>query len=172
MFPYKLQVTQELYEEDHALRVSMAETLLEKISNEIDFLENIIFSDESTFFVNGVVNRHNCRVWGTEPPDETIEVCHSSPKVNVWKGISVTTVCGPFFIEGNVTGENYLDMLEKCFLPQMFRRTARKAIFQQDGAPAHYSRRVREFLDKNFANRWLGRAGPLQWAPRSPVLTP
>ena len=172
LFPYKLQVTQKLYEEDHALRVSMAETLIEKISNEIDFLENIIFSDESTFFVNGVVNRHNCRVWGTEPPDETIEVCHSSPKVNVWMGISATTVYRPFFIEGNVTGENYLDMLEKCFLPQMFRRTAKKLFFSRMELLLTTLSVSENSLTKTLLIVGLDLLGRYKLAPTSPDLTP
>ena len=63
-FPYKIQVTQELHEEDFSLRVSMCETLLEKTEEDKNFLKKIIFSDESTFRLDGIVNRHNCRIWG------------------------------------------------------------------------------------------------------------
>jgi len=44
--------------------------------------------------------------------------------------------------------------------------------FQHDGAPPHYTNRVRELLNKLFPNRWLGRGGPVAWPPRSPDLTP
>ena len=44
--------------------------------------------------------------------------------------------------------------------------------FQHDGAPPHYTIRVREFLNEIFPNRWLGRGGPVVWPPRSPDLTP
>ena len=44
--------------------------------------------------------------------------------------------------------------------------------FQQDGAPPHFSKRVRTWLDQKFDNRWIGRGGPISWAPRSPDLTP
>ena len=44
-------------------------------------------------------------------------------------------------------------------------------IWQQDGAPAHYSTVVREFLDDNFSI-WIGRRGTIDWPPRSPDLTP
>ena len=44
--------------------------------------------------------------------------------------------------------------------------------FQHDGAPAHYSRHVRVYLNESFSNRWLGRGGPVAWPPRSPDLTP
>ena len=45
-------------------------------------------------------------------------------------------------------------------------------IFQQDGAPAHFSTDVRQYLDNHFPNRWIVRGGPIRWAPRSPDLTP
>jgi hypothetical protein len=31
---------------------------------------------------------------------------------------------------------------------------------------------VRASLDKNFPNRWIGRAGPISWPARSPNITP
>jgi hypothetical protein len=45
-------------------------------------------------------------------------------------------------------------------------------IFQQDGAPPHWGRIVRDYLDATFPNRWLGTDGPLAWPPRSPDITP
>src|SRR5258705_3354060 len=44
--------------------------------------------------------------------------------------------------------------------------------FLHDGAPAHFSRAVRDFLDAAFPHRWIGRGGPIAWPPRSPDLTP
>jgi hypothetical protein len=44
--------------------------------------------------------------------------------------------------------------------------------FQQDGAPAHYSIQVREFLDQQFPGHWIGCRGPVEWLARSPDLTP
>ena len=87
-------------------------------------------------------------------------------------GLFSTRIYGPFFLPGNITGELHVDMLEKCFIPQLTRNVLSNAIFQQDGAPAHYHRQVREFLDETFTDRWLGRCGPLIWAARSPDLTP
>jgi len=43
--------------------------------------------------------------------------------------------------------------------------------FQHDGAPPHYTRCVREYLNESFPNRWLGRGGLVAWPPRSPYLT-
>ena len=44
--------------------------------------------------------------------------------------------------------------------------------FQQDGAPPHYGRQVRAFLDEQFPGKWIGRRGPVEWPQRSPDLTP
>ena len=44
--------------------------------------------------------------------------------------------------------------------------------FQYDGAPPHYTRHVRGYINESFPNRWLGHGGPVAWPPRSPDLTP
>ncbi|ERL84253.1 hypothetical protein D910_01634 [Dendroctonus ponderosae] len=43
---------------------------------------------------------------------------------------------------------------------------------QLDGAPPHYHFEVRQFLNANFQNRWIGRNGFQNSPPRSPDLTP
>nr|CAI5843587.1 unnamed protein product [Callosobruchus analis] len=44
--------------------------------------------------------------------------------------------------------------------------------FQQDGAPPHYHRDVRAYLDQNLSGQWIGRRGPIEFPPRCPDLTP
>ena len=44
--------------------------------------------------------------------------------------------------------------------------------FQHVGAPPHYTRHVREYLNVSFPNHWLGRGGPIAWPPKSQNLTP
>ena len=44
--------------------------------------------------------------------------------------------------------------------------------FQHDGAPAHFHRNVRAFLNEFYPNRWIGRGGAIRWPPRSPDLNP
>jgi len=50
---------------------------------ENDFVERIIFCDETTFHISGKVNGHNVLIWGTEKPHALIEYQYDSPKVNV-----------------------------------------------------------------------------------------
>ena len=41
-----------------------------------------------------------------------------------------------------------------------------------DGAPPHFSRVARQFLNRHFANKWIGRGGPVAWPARSPDFNP
>ena len=45
-------------------------------------------------------------------------------------------------------------------------------VFMQEGAPPHYATVVRNWLDRHFNDRWLGRSGPEELPARSPNLTP
>jgi len=41
-----------------------------------------------------------------------------------------------------------------------------------DGAPPHFSRIARQYLNDHFPGKWIGRNGPVAWPPRSPDLNP
>ena len=169
---YKIQIHQRLFEEDYDRRIETAETLLPYIDDPA--MENLIFfSDEATFHTSGYVHTQNCRIWSTEKPTEVYEYQDNTPKVNVWCAMSSNCIIGPYFFDDNVNGANYTKMLDSFFWPAIQKkRIASKIIFQQDGAPAHFSLRAREWLHRHLPGRWIGRRGPLEWAARSPDLTP
>jgi len=76
-------------------------------------------------------------------------------------------------METTTTGIVYLDMLQEFLIPQLDEDDKEGRIhFQQDGAPPHYLGEVREYLNTRFPGRWIGRATPIAWLPRSPDLTP
>ena len=78
----------------------------------------------------------------------------------------------PFlFAEKSITSPIYLDLLQFYVIPQL-EHLQPNILFQQDGAPPHWSLDVREYLDNVFPNRWIGRDGPISWPPRSPDVTP
>jgi len=80
---------------------------------------------------------------------------------------------GPYFLPAHLNGRTYAYFIENQLphlledIPLQERETL---IFQHYGAPAHYSRRVREILDTRFPDRWIGRGGPIVWPARSPDL--
>lgn len=44
--------------------------------------------------------------------------------------------------------------------------------FQNDGCPVHTSLIVKNFLNEEYGEKWIGRNGPIKWPARSPDLTP
>ena len=94
--------------------------------------------------------------------------------MNVWLGMTQSKVHGPFFFgEATVTGPVYLYMLEQLLEPQLLTDgILDTVVFQQDGALCLYAVTVRDYLDRRFLGRWIGRGGTQPWAARSLDLTP
>ena len=153
--------------------MQFAEWVLSSITEEPQFLSTLMFSDESNFYLNGHVNKQNCRIWASENPRRFSEQPLHSEKVIVWAAMSHRGVLGPFFFEESVNGENYLEMLQSFLWPQVANLPDIDRLrFMQDGAPPHFARPVRQWLDQVFEGRWIGRRGPTEWPPRSPDMTP
>jgi hypothetical protein len=70
-------------------------------------------------------------------------------------------------METTISGIVYLDMLQQFFIPQLDEDDQEGRIYFQ-----HYLEEVREYLNTCFQGRWIGRAAPIAWPPRSPDLTP
>lgn len=175
--PYKVKLVQELREDDSDRRIQFCEIMLERFNREPNFYNCIIFSDEATFYLNGTVNRQNCRYWSNQNPHWMMESQTQRPqKLNVWAAIINNQIIGPYFFEATLTGAAYLEFLELDLIPELARRFPnqqnQRLFFQQDGAPPHFLRAVRDFLNTVFPNRWIGRRGAIEWPPRSPDLTP
>ena len=171
--PYKMHLTQQLYYKHQDLCVEMSELLIPTLEDkENDGL--IFFSYEVNFHVSSIINKHNCCIWTDKNPFVTVEVATNSPKVTVWCTMSSKQIAGPlFFDDDTVTQDNYLDMLLNYFHPILQKKRLNKfIIFHQNGAPAHFAKSVRVWLNEIFNDRWIVRGGPLSWASRSPDLTP
>lgn len=170
---YKFQNHQELKEGDPALRAEFCEIFLDKINENPNILHKICFTDEATFTVHGEVNSQNCRYWAQENMHLYNATRTQSPqKVNTWAGIIAGHIIGPFFIEGNLNGDRYLELLRERIFPAITQLGIEEIWFQQDGAPPHNTRAVTELLNQRFPRRWIGKNGPFKWPPRSPDLTP
>lgn len=174
--PYHITLTHELGGADFDGRVDFCLWAQRQIERDPEYFNYVMFSDESTFHNTGQLNRHNCHYWAEENPHWYRQVNHQHRwSVTVWCGIVNGYLIGPYFFEGNVNGMNYLNLLQNE-LPRMLEgvdmRTRMRMIIQQDGAPPHYSNIVRQFLNTDYNNRWIGRGSPLRnWPPRSPDLT-
>lgn len=171
-----MKLVQELNEDDPDRRIEFCETMMEMITENPILLQNIVFSDEATFQLNGEVNRRNFRYWSDTNPHWMRENHTQYPqKLNVWAGMVGDTIIGPFFIEGNLNAVSYEQLLRNQIVSAIqalkgddFQNTW----LQQDGASAHYGVNVRQYLNETFFDRWIGIRGTVEWAPRSPDLTP
>jgi hypothetical protein len=124
--------------------------------DEDDFIGKLVFSDEATVHIDGKVNCHNCRIWGTENPHVMVEQEHNSPKVNMFCAISLQRLYGPFFFtDATVTGDRYLEMLQNWLMPQLTEESE-DFIFQQYGAPSHFHRAICAHLNEHLPNCWIG----------------
>ena len=113
------------------------------------------------------------RYWAQENPHWYAERKeHRAAPVLVWLGVFKQNLVGPFFFEGSDTVDNYLNMLANEMIPHLHVLGGTPEWFQQDGAPPHFAHQVRDFLDDEFPERWIGRGGPVEWSPRSPDLNP
>ena len=56
---YKLQIFQALKPDDHPRRAAFAEEILQRINDDNNYLNSVIFSDKATFYVSEKVNKHN-----------------------------------------------------------------------------------------------------------------
>jgi hypothetical protein len=172
--PYKIQLIHQLRPQDLQKRLQFAQNMLALIEGDPYFINLLLFSDEAHFHVHGLVNKQDFRYWSQDNPGWFQEQPLHSQRITVWAAIGRQGVVGPFFFEENVNGANYLNLLQQCFIPVVQHWASfNQMIFQQDGAPPHWSLAVRNYLTATFPARWMGRASPnYPWPPYSPDLTP
>ncbi|KAK3886469.1 hypothetical protein Pcinc_009340 [Petrolisthes cinctipes] len=84
LFPYRISTHQVLKPEDMAKCVERCEWFNGKLERTQGWLNNIWFSDEAHFHLNGAVNNHNNVFWGQEHPEEISEKHLKGAKVTAW----------------------------------------------------------------------------------------
>jgi hypothetical protein len=151
MFPYRLQLLQNLSENDKILRHSFCMDMQQRSEKSDDFFDRLIFDDESILHISGTVNKHNVRIWGTETPRAVVEHVRDSPKVNVFFCAVSRKVYGPFFFQEKKTvrGITYLDMLREWLMYQL-KEDQDNFTLVQDGAPPHWHLEVINYLDEKL----------------------
>jgi hypothetical protein len=82
--PYKVQILHKLNDGDQDRRMQFCDEMIARIDANPNFVRNICFSDEATFFVNGEVNRHNMRYWSQDNPHWIDPIrAQGMPKVSI-----------------------------------------------------------------------------------------
>ncbi|GFV05955.1 nuclear envelope phosphatase-regulatory subunit 1 [Trichonephila clavipes] len=143
-----------------------------------DFHKRILFSDEAHFWLNGYVNKQNCRIWSEANPQVYVETPLHPEKLTVWCALWAGGIIGPYFFKNDeghnvtVNGDRYRAMITNFFIPELNNHDVQELWFQQDGATCHTARATIDLLKDTFGDRLISRFGPVNWPPRSCDLTP
>ena len=176
LYPYHFTPVQNLLERDFAARLEFSRFCRTRINADPIFLNKILFTDEATFTRRCIFNFRNRHAWELENPHLVLERHFQHEfKINVWCGIIDNNLLGPFELPPNLNGALYLDFLNTqlpTFFDDLPLGIRQNMWFMQDGAPAHFSRPVIDYLNTNFPDRWIGRGSQMPWPARSPDFNP
>jgi len=180
LFPYKVQIMQKIPENSIKKRLDFCTKMIQKLQLDPNLLNNIWFSDESHFYLDGHCNKQNMRIWGSEKPEKFIEKSAHPLYVTVWCAISAQGFIGPYFFENSnqeriiVNQTNYQNMIENYFVPELRKRVGdrfNEQIFMQDTSP-HTAKKTMELLEKIFGGKIISIKSTDIWPPYSPDLNP
>ncbi|GFX94026.1 uncharacterized protein TNCV_3413881 [Trichonephila clavipes] len=65
------------------------------------FYKRILFSDEAHFWLNGYVNKQNCRIWIEANPQVYVETPLHPEKLTVWCTLWAGGIIGPYFFKND-----------------------------------------------------------------------
>ncbi|GFX41473.1 putative transposable element [Trichonephila clavipes] len=167
-----------IHQNDHQARRRFVEWAQNEIAVVPDFHKRILFSDEAHFWLNGYVNKQNCRIWSEANPQVYVETPLHPEKLTVWCALWAGGIIGPYFFKNDeghnvtVNGDRYRAMITNFFFPELNNHDFQELWFQQDGATSHTARATIDLLKDTFGDRLISRFGPVNWPPRSCDLTP
>ncbi|GFV39750.1 DDE_3 domain-containing protein [Trichonephila clavipes] len=167
-----------IHQNDHQARRRFVEWAQNEIAVVPDFHKRILFSDEAHFWLNGYVNKQNCRIWSEANPQVYVETPLHPEKLTVWCALWAGGIIGPYFFKNDeghnvtVNCDRYRAMITSFFIPELNNHDVQELWFQQDGATCHTARATIDLLKDTFGDRLISRFGPVNWPPRSCDLTP
>ncbi|GFU41245.1 putative DD41D transposase [Trichonephila clavipes] len=135
------------------------------------FHKRILFSDEAHFWLNGYVNKQNCRIWREDNPQVYVETPLHPEKLTVWCTLWAGGIIGPYFFKNDeghnvtVNGDRYRAMITNFFIPELNNHDVQELWFQQDGATCHTARATIDLLKDTFGDRLISRFGLVNWPP-------
>ncbi|GFU72317.1 uncharacterized protein TNCV_4715281 [Trichonephila clavipes] len=131
-----------IHQNDHQASRRFVEWAQNEIAVVPDFHKRILFSDEAHFWLNGYVNKQNCRIWSEANPQVYVETPLHPEQLTVWCALWAGGI-----------------LLQRAVVPTR-RRTC------------HTARATIDLLKDTFGDRLISRFGPVNWPPRSCDLTP
>ncbi|GFU66961.1 uncharacterized protein TNCV_4296131 [Trichonephila clavipes] len=139
----------------------------------VDFHKRILVSDEAHFWLNGYVNKQNCRIWSEANPQVYVETpLHPEKLTGALYGLEESFFKNDEGLNVTVNGDRYRAMITNFFIPELKNHDVQELWFQQDGATCHTARATIDLLKDTFGDRLISYFGPGNWPPTSCDLTP
>ena len=114
---------------------------------------NILFTDEALFTCNGVNNTRNSHLLDHDNPHGTVESNHQHCfSITVWCSVIGDQLTGLYIFPQCLTGDIYANVLQDE-LPALLENVplqTQQMYYQHDGALAHLSQVVRQYLNHKF----------------------
>ncbi|GFW29324.1 putative transposable element [Trichonephila clavipes] len=167
-----------IHQNDHQARRKFVEWAQNEIAVVPDFDKQILFINEAHFWLNGYVNKQNCRIWSEANPQVYVETPLHPEKLTVWCALWAGGIIGPYFFKNDeghnvtVNGDRYRAMITNFFIPELNNNDVQELWFQQDVSTCQTARATIDLLKDTFGDRLISRFGPVNWPPRSCDLTP
>ena len=172
LYPYKPKKVQPLTQAHKNQRIAFSDWISQKTP---EFIDCVIFSDEKLWEEKIHPNRQNERYWGKVDPEVEVDCkVQGGKKIMSWAAmINGQVILHWFPPNTSVNQDVYLDMLKSVLWPAVKGVATRKQYwFQQDGAMAHTTVMVRDWLKTKFGSRIISRFTDHPWPSRSPDLSP
>ncbi|GFU20893.1 putative transposable element [Trichonephila clavipes] len=118
------------------------------------FISEFLFSDEAHFWLNGYVNKQNCRIWSEANHKVYVETPLHPEKLTVWCALWAGGIIGPYFFKSDeghnvtVNGDRYRAMITNFFIPELNNHDVQELWFQQDGATCPHSSCHNRFIEE------------------------
>ncbi|GFT53413.1 uncharacterized protein TNCV_3324131 [Trichonephila clavipes] len=83
-----------------------------------------LIGDEAHFWLNGYVNKQNCRIWSEANPQMYVKTPLHPEKLTVWCALWAGGIIGPYFFKNDeghnvtVNGDRYRTMITHFFIPE------------------------------------------------------
>jgi hypothetical protein len=172
LYPYKPKNVQPLTKAHKNQRIAFSDWITQQ---DPKFIDHVIWSDEKLWEERVHPNKQNERVWAEVDPEVEVDCrVQGGKKIICWGAIINGQVILHWFpLNTSVNQHVYLDMLKTVLWPAVRSvSTNRQYWYQQDGAMAHTTNMVRDWLGTKFGTRVISRYAEQPWPAKSPDLSP
>ncbi|GFU20931.1 uncharacterized protein TNCV_3005051 [Trichonephila clavipes] len=122
-------------------------------------------SDKVHIWLNGYVNKQNCRIWSEANPQVYVETPLHPEKLTVWCALWAGGIIGPYFFKNDeghnvtVNGDRYRAMITNFFIPELNNHDVQELVQEQDGTTCHTACATIDLLKDTFDDRLISRFG-------------